>query len=104
MDIYGVIIRPIITEKSIKDAEDHKYTFQVTKEANKNTIKQTIESMFKVNVIDVATRIVKGGKKRVGPRRIEVAGLVWKKAIVKLKKDQKIELFEAGASESKNTT
>ena len=97
-------IRPIITEKSMKDAGIQKYTFQVEKTANKYTIKKAIENMFKVNVIDVATRIVKGRTKLVGTRRIKVIESAWKKAIVTIKKDQKIELFEAGASENTKQT
>lgn len=95
-----MIIKPIITEKSMKDAGVGKYTFQVEKTANKYMIKKAIENMFKVNVIDVATRTVKGRSKLAGIKRIKVLESAWKKAIVTIKKDQKIELFEAGASEN----
>lgn len=96
MDLNNVIIRPIITEKSIKDATFGKFTFQVGKEIDKNEIKKAIEGEFKVNVVDVATSIVKGKKRRFGTRRIEKLSSPWKKASVTLKKGQKIDLFDTG--------
>lgn len=94
--MQSVIIRPIITEKSINETSKGKFTFEVEKQANKREIKKDIEEKFKVNVEKIYTTIVKGKKIRTGKRRIEVAKSSWKKAIAKLKTGQKIDLFEIG--------
>ena len=94
--MQNIIIKPIITEKSMRDAALGKFTFVVAKMANKTAIKKKIEEQFKVNVVAVSTSIVKGGRKRVGKRMAEKILSSWKKAIVKLKKDQKIALFDTG--------
>lgn len=96
MDIHQVIIKPIITEKSMKDAEKRKFTFEVLLTANKDVIKMAVEKIFDVNVIAVATNIVKGRSKRAGARRLEIKQSHWKKAIVALKEGQKIGLFDIG--------
>ncbi|WP_026486969.1 50S ribosomal protein L23 [Caldanaerobius polysaccharolyticus] len=90
---YDIIIRPIITEKSMKLMEEKKYTFEVAKDANKIEIKKAVEQLFGVKVDKVYTMNIKGKKKRVG--RFEGKTPDWKKAIVKLKPDSKtIEFFE----------
>lgn len=91
-----VIIGPIITEKSTQDAKNGKFTFKVTKTSGKNQIKKAIEDVFKVMVVSTTTQIIKHRKKRVGKRRIEVYEPAWKKATLRLIKDQKIDLFETG--------
>lgn len=93
----NIIIRPIITEKSMKDVNNSKFTFEVLKSADKGQIKREIEQKFGINVINISTMVVKGGTNRVGARRVEVKKSPWKKAIVTLKKDQKIDLFDIGA-------
>jgi large subunit ribosomal protein L23 len=90
----SIIIRPIITEKSMKEAELGKFTFQVAKDANKTNIKKAIEGQFSVNVTGLSTILVKGKRKRIGARRSEVKESVMKKAIATLKSGQKIDLFE----------
>lgn len=92
----AVIIKPIITEKSMQDAKSGKFTFIVAKAANKTNIKKNIENAFSVNVISVATSIIKGRRKRVGKKMTEKILSPFKKAIVQLKKDQKIALFDVG--------
>jgi large subunit ribosomal protein L23 len=87
---------PVITEKSITDAQKGKFTFRTVKEMNKNAISQAIATQFKVDVVGIATSIVKGRSRRVGMRRLEKAQPVWKKAIVQLKQGQKIAAFEIG--------
>lgn len=99
MDIHRIILRPIISEKSMRDAALGKFSFEVAKKADKPIIKRAIESQFKVNVRSLATSIVKGRKKRYGMRRIEVTRSPWKKAIVRLQQGQKIDLFDVGGSE-----
>ncbi|MCI6646754.1 MAG: 50S ribosomal protein L23 [Oscillospiraceae bacterium] len=91
---YDVIIRPIITEQSMEDLDIKKYAFEVAKDANKVEIKQAIEEIFGVTVINVTTATVRGKKKRQG---VMPAGYqkTWKKAVVKLSADSKdIELFQ----------
>ncbi len=89
-----IIVAPVITEKSMNDAALGKFTFKVAKTASKKTIKKEIENQFKVNVISIATNIVKGKKRRFGTKRTEVIGSSWKKAIAKLKEGQKIAVFD----------
>ncbi len=90
------ILAPIITEKSMKDAQVSKFTFKVEKFASKTDIKKEVEAKFKVNVVKVATMTVKGRTQSFGARRIERKMPVYKKAIVALKSGQKIGLFELG--------
>ncbi len=90
------MLKPLITEKSMKDASGSKYTFKFPVYVNKNEIKTIIEQKFTVNVLDVATIIVKGRTQRNGTRREEVRKSPWKKAIVTVEKGQKIGLFELG--------
>ncbi len=89
-----VLIKPIITEKSLQDVGGGKFTFRVNKKANKIDIKRAVEDFFRVKVISIATSIVKGSRKRTGERRVEVSVSSWKKAIVKLKEGQRIDLFD----------
>lgn len=98
--MQNIIISPIITEKAMKASEVGKYSFIVALMATKTTIRQAVESMFKVNVISIQTSIVKGRQKRNGTRRIEVTEEPWKKAMVKLKKGEKIGIFEPGTEEA----
>ncbi|MEX2007228.1 MAG: 50S ribosomal protein L23 [Candidatus Levyibacteriota bacterium] len=94
MNITDVILGPIISEKSSKDAGISRFTFKVTKAANKYAIKKAVEDKFRVNVVSVATTVVKGRSQRFGARRIEITLPSWKKAIVQLKTGEKIDLFE----------
>ncbi|MBE6082738.1 MULTISPECIES: 50S ribosomal protein L23 [Tissierellales] len=90
---HDIIIRPIITEQSMDNMADGKYTFVVDKKANKSEIKKAVESIFGVKVKKVNTMNMLGKEKRMGSnvgRRPS-----WKKAIVKLTEDsKKIEFFE----------
>ena len=88
-----IIIRPLITEKSMDDSEFNRYTFEVAKNANKIEIKNAVEEIFDVKVEKVATMNMNGKMKRMG--RFEGRRKNWKKAIVKLTADSKaIEFFE----------
>ncbi len=95
MDNTQVIIRPIITEKSMRQADNGRYTFEVAKHAAKPQIKQVIEKQFEVKVIAVSTMIQKGRTHRMG-RKTRVIGKTSsiKKAIVQVAKGQKIGIFE----------
>ena len=91
---YDIIIRPIISENSMDQIADRKYTFCVARSANKIEIKKAIEEVFPgVAVESVNTMNVMGKVKRMG--RNEGKRPDWKKAIVKLKEGSKtIEFFE----------
>ncbi|RJQ38844.1 50S ribosomal protein L23, partial [Candidatus Microgenomates bacterium] len=72
MNLEDVIIKPIISEKSMAHAGAEKFTFMVSKDSDKKSIKKAVEKKFKVNVLSVSTHIVKGKNRRVGARRAEV--------------------------------
>lgn len=97
MNLYDVIKKPVITEKSMLDLEAGKYTFEVDTRAHKLLIKQAIEAVFEgVKVASVNTVSVKPKAKRVGRYRGFTSKT--KKAIVTLAADSKaIELFAAEA-------
>lgn len=98
--MFNILQKPVITEKSMRDAADGWFTFAVLEHANKAQIALAIQKMFKVKVVKVKTMIVKGHSKRVGKKRLLDRDQSWKKAIVRLEKDQKIDLFDvAGATQ-----
>tara|TARA_Y100000590_G_C15717697_1_gene1012427 strand:+ start:1599 stop:1892 length:294 start_codon:yes stop_codon:yes gene_type:complete len=84
------IISPNITEKSTSLSEYNKVVFKVHKGANKNSIKRSIEKIFKVNVVKINTINLKGKTKLVRGRKTVKPNI--KKAIVTLKKGQSIDL------------
>jgi len=93
MDIYAVIKKPVITEKStIARDEANKYIFEVDRRATKIDIASAVEKIFKVKVMDVRTATVTGKKKRLG--RIVGKRRDWKKAIVTLAPGDSIEVYE----------
>lgn len=93
MTAYDIIRKPIITEHSMDQTADRKYTFEVLKTANKSEIKKAVEEIFKVEVEKVTTMNYDGKPKRQGVFSGKRAD--WKKAVVKLKEgSKKIELFE----------
>lgn len=88
-----VVIKPIITERSMAGLQESKYTFKVAKNANKIEIAKAVEELFGVKVAKVNTISVRGRYKRMGAH----AGYTsdWKKAIVTLTADSKtIEFFD----------
>ena len=89
---YGVLLRPIITEKTTVLTGLDKYVFEVDLRANKNQIKEAIQLAFNVRVTDVNTMKMKGKAKRFGRKVTNRPD--WKKAIVTLVPGDKIELFE----------
>ena len=95
MSPYLVIRRPLVTEKSTALAMANKYIFEVDMRANKPQIKQAVEKAFSVTVTAVNVMIMKG-KPRSGRRfrRRATVGSDWKKAVVTVAPDKKIELFE----------
>jgi large subunit ribosomal protein L23 len=90
---YQILKRPLITEKSTAEKETHnKLHFEVDRRANKIEVKQAVEQIFKVDVVDVFTLNVRGKVKRVG--RILSKRPDWKKAIVTIKPGQQVKFFE----------
>ncbi len=92
---FDIIIRPVITEKSSSLMAFNKYTFEVHKSANKIQIRNAVEKVFNVKVKSVNTLNVKGKLRRRGAAKGYTRS--WKKAVVQLFPDQRIEFFE-GAS------
>ncbi len=92
MQLYNVLVRPLITEKNTVLQALNKYAFEIAKEANKPQIKQAVEKTFKVKVTTVNVSTVPGKTKRVGRRLVQTRS--WKKAIVTLQAGDKIEIFE----------
>ncbi len=92
MDATQIIISPIVSEKSYVLATAGKYTFRVHDGAHKTQIKQAIEELFDVKVLEVSTMSVKGKPKRrgytSGYRRS------WKKAIVQVREGDSIPIFQ----------
>lgn len=90
---YEVVQRPLLTEKGTRLKEEaNQYLFRVAKTATKVEIKQAVEQLFKVKVLEVRTLRVQGKVKRLG--RFQGRRPEWKKALVTLKAGQSIELYE----------
>jgi large subunit ribosomal protein L23 len=91
MEPSHVIIRPIISEKSSVLAEAGKYTFRVHDKAHKTMIRQAVEQLFDVKVLNVRTATVKSKPKRRG----QTAGRTrkWKKAYVQVREGDVIPIF-----------
>ena len=87
-----VFIRPLVTEKTSGMMQDNKYTFEVALKATKTEIRQAVETIFKVKVIDVKTIRVGGKVKRMGASVGRTSD--YKKAIVKLAEGNTIPVFE----------
>ena len=93
-NVYDIIVRPIITERSMAAVSEKKYVFEVAKDAGKIEIKNAVDEIFGVKVAKVNTINVNGKAKRLGAGRPGKTKS-WKKAYVQLTEDSKtIELFE----------
>lgn len=94
MQVQHVIIKPVVSEKSLRDASLGRYTFLVDNKANKTEIKTAIEAIFDVKVVKIMTNITKGSTTRntkVG-RKVKIFND--KKARVTLQKGQSIAIFD----------
>ena len=92
MEARDIILKPLITEKSVAKMSEGKYAFKVRLDANKTQIKQAIEEIFGVTVTRVNTMRMRGKLRRQGKyigRRSD-----WKKAIVQLKEGDSVQIFE----------
>lgn len=92
MEARDIVIRPVVTEKSVSLMQENKYVFKVALSANKIEIKKAIEEIFRVKVVNVNTVRVNGKTKRMG--RYEGKTSDYKKAIVQLAEGDSIEVFE----------
>lgn len=91
--IHGVLVRPLLTERGTSLQEKHnQFLFQTSPEATKTDIKLAVEKLFKVKVEKVHTMIIHGKFRRFG----KGGGVLpdWKKAIVTVKKGQKIDFAQ----------
>ena len=92
INVYEVLRRPLITEKSTGLKATGKYAFEVAARSTKQQIKEAVEKAFKVTVTSVNIMNIKGKTKRVKTGYSTAPS--WKKAIISLKSGDKIELFE----------
>ena len=93
MDMYQVVIKPLVTEKgTMMLSEGNWVTFRVHPDANKIEVREAIQKIFSVSVLQVNTQIVRGKRKRFGKTMGQ--SKAWKKAMVQLKEGDKIEIFE----------
>ena len=92
MDPSQVIIRPVVSEKSYVLSAADRYTFRVHADAHKTQIRQAVEELFDVKVVEVRTASVKSKPKRRG----NIAGRTrrWKKAIVQVREGDTIPIFQ----------
>jgi large subunit ribosomal protein L23 len=93
MDYSQVIIHPVISEKSFALSAANRYTFRVHPDAHKTLIRQAVEGLFDVHVVDVRTQSVKSKPKR----RAAIHGRTraWKKAIVQVREGESIAIFRS---------
>ena len=96
MDHSQVIIRPVVSEKSYILSGLHRYTFRVHDEAHKTQIRQAVEALFDVHVVEVRTSTVKSKPKRRGVTSGRTR--TWKKAVVQVRDGESIPIFQGLAA------
>ena len=96
-----IVKRPIITEKSMFLASTGWYTFAVALKSRKEDIVKAINALYSVSVIAVRTMRVAGKTRKAGKRAKPVTRVDWKKTLVRLKKGQKIGVFEVSEQQGK---
>jgi large subunit ribosomal protein L23 len=92
--MQSIIVKPIITEKSLNFAARGWYTFAVDLHANKYQIATAVQTLYPVEVKEVRTISMHGKTRRVGRKSKVVQQSDWKKALVHLKTGQRIEAFD----------
>ena len=92
MEHTQVIIRPVVSEKSYVLSAADRYTFRVHPDAHKTLIRQAVEALFDVHVVEVRTMSVKSKPKRRGNSRGRTRK--WKKAIVQVRAGESIPIFQ----------
>ena len=98
MDVRQLIRHPVVSEKSYALITQNKYTFRVHPDAHKTQIRDAIEQIFDVKVVEVRTMQMRSKPKRRGWTSGRTRN--WKKAIVELAPGERIELFEGAAIET----
>jgi large subunit ribosomal protein L23 len=93
MKISSIILKPIITEKSFELSSRGVYSFKVNIKATKYSIAKEVKRIYGVDAVSVNTTVTPGKKRRIIGTRMTVKTPRWKKAAVKVKEGQKIELF-----------
>jgi large subunit ribosomal protein L23 len=96
MDYTQVIIRPVVSEKTYVLSAANRYTFRVHPDAHKTHIRQAVEALFGVHVVEVRTISVKPKPKRRGVTSGQTRA--WKKAIVQLRDGEDIPIFQGLAA------
>jgi large subunit ribosomal protein L23 len=92
MNMHEVIRRPVVTEKGVTAKDEHStLCFEVARDANKTQVKQAVEHIFKVKVLEVRTANLDGKMRRRG--RMIGYKRDWKKAYVRLKAGEKVPDF-----------
>lgn len=92
MNVYQVLVKPVITEKNTMLTTLNKYCFEVADGASKQQIKEAVEQLLKVSVLTVNVSKVPGKTRRVGKHHGMTSP--WRKAVVTIRPGQRIELFE----------
>ena len=92
MDPTQVLIRPVVSEKSYVLSAANRYTFRVHHEAHKTQIRQAVEALFGVHVVDVRTMSVRSKPKRRGNTSGRTRS--WRKAIVQVREGETIPVFQ----------
>lgn len=93
MNKYDVLVRPLQTEKTdVLKELSNQYVFEVARVANKRQIKEAVQGIFNVTVLDVHTMVMPGKSRRWGRHITKTA--TWKKAVVTVRPGDKIDLFE----------
>ena len=95
MNVYQVLKRPILTEKTDFQRDDNQYVFEVDRSANKLQIKEAVETLFDVDVLAVNTMIMKPKRRRMGRKMITTRS-AWKRAVVTLAPGEQIQEFFEG--------
>jgi large subunit ribosomal protein L23 len=95
MNVYQVLKRPILTEKTDLQRDENQYVFEVDRSANKLQIKEAIETVFEVEVVAVNTMVMKPKRRRLGRKTITTRP-AWKRAVVTLAPGERIQDFFEG--------
>ncbi|KKR33659.1 MAG: 50S ribosomal protein L23 [Candidatus Gottesmanbacteria bacterium GW2011_GWA2_41_12] len=101
MNFDQILLKPLITERSLREASLNNYTFLVDKHVDKKDIVEAVKRQFKVYVTGVRTVMMRGKKRMVGKKRTAVKARDYKKAIVSVKAGEKIDLFTVEGTEAK---
>lgn len=95
----NVLIKPVITEHSLQEAQKGRFSFVVARDADRPSIKKAVEKAFDVTVKKIETLSTPAKTYRVGKTRQESRSTRGRKAVVTLEKGQKIGLFEVGSDD-----